>query len=1186
MKRFLPSGLAFFTSLAFSVAQEPAEPKPPESKPAPTEQPAPPESVKAPAPATPAPATPAPATPAPKSTPAPATPQAYPPATPQPGTPVPYPAKATPQPGAPTPAPYPTALSPYTGTTAPAYPSAGGTGGYPAGYGYGPGKKFHVDDRFSNMPENPNFPIDQGDGVVLPFPLKDPKAGVGSRQGKKDINDFAPEPRDVFRHMDQTMTVVYTDKDGKERQLKAGEKPDPTWRAERKLRPLQFDLTPGVYDQNNPDQHAIYGRNTWMIWCGGNEDFWNYLAEENYGILDFLKALDSRKRSSRLRDLGLVNQPGLVSTDVPGPYGLYLDRVKTRLGEEENPAANEPSLYGGPMSARANPNDLEEDGVNPAIYGYPSGVLGLRLFKNPKFDKRAADWWDPKAFYEDPIYAADRRTVRPFLVGMSCVICHIGPNPLNLPKDPEEPKWENLSSVIGNQYFRTSAAFASRLTPSSFLWQYVASQQPGTIDTSMVSTDSINNSNSMNGIFEMPARVARAGVNPPEQMGPIQQTLGGTGKEFRRIPRVLMDGEDSVGLYGALLRVYLNIGLYHDEWKRCSNLLVGFGGNRPFSLDVMRSNSVYWRVNENFRIPYMASFFTWEKRDGNQQRIQCATAAMHLQDAIAPDGKPFSKSEDPKLKPHQWEPSLAEKGGRVFTKHCMVCHSSKQPDGYHIEFSHQPPQQAKAWTEAPVEEDRLTMPFAFADWENFKKSPSFKKYQERAQQLVDSAATKEDELHFFHFENFMSTDLRIPVTLTQTNAGRAVATNAVEGQVFAEFASETYKQQLPDVGDIAYWDAFEKTTKTWRPPGGGRGYYRVPTLVSIWATAPYLHNNALGLYLGDESLHRRVSLEGRLAMFDDGMRKLLWKDRRPLTPSGEQGLRDPSPSVWHGGDPGWIFRTTVETEARFPRSQIRHLITGVVPGVLPGWSGRLAIWFLDHPLVLPTLALIFVVLLLLFSRTAFFYLLGITGVLLLFILALTGLCHLLPWPVWLLLPLLLILGAAAWLVPALRRYIDDARRRQGPQPSLSERLFQSALIGLRWAGLGVFALLMVGFFAGLWLGREFVNGQLGDLRAGPFPKGMPVNAVMNLDPDAPRLDQLAAVRGLLEMIGKLRADNHRPLDQQMTESQRLEVFNQTAGPALLKASKNPDWELDRGHYFGEALTDQEKEALLAFLKTL
>jgi hypothetical protein len=59
-----------------------------------------------------------------------------------------------------------------------------------------------------------------------------------------------------------------------------------------------------------------------------------------------------------------------------------------------------------------------------------------------------------------------------------------------------------------------------------------------------------------------------------------------------------------------------------------------------------------------------------------------------------------------------------------------------------------------------------------------------------------------------------------------------------------------------------------------QPGGGGPGFYRVPTLVSIWATAPLLHNNSLGTFNNDPSI------DGRLDAFDDAIRKLLWPDRR------------------------------------------------------------------------------------------------------------------------------------------------------------------------------------------------------------------------------------------------------------------------------------------------------------------
>jgi hypothetical protein len=37
------------------------------------------------------------------------------------------------------------------------------------------------------------------------------------------------------------------------------------------------------------DLDEIKGRNTWVMWCGGNEWFWDWLDQHSYGFLDFLK---------------------------------------------------------------------------------------------------------------------------------------------------------------------------------------------------------------------------------------------------------------------------------------------------------------------------------------------------------------------------------------------------------------------------------------------------------------------------------------------------------------------------------------------------------------------------------------------------------------------------------------------------------------------------------------------------------------------------------------------------------------------------------------------------------------------------------------------------------------------------------------------------------------------------------
>ena len=107
----------------------------------------------------------------------------------------------------------------------------------------------------------------------------------------------------------------------------------------------------------------------------------------------------------------------------------------------------------------------------------------------------------------------------------------------------------------------------------------------------------------------------------------------------------------------------------------------------------------------------------------------------------------------------------------------------------------------------------------------------------------------------------------------------------------------------------------------------------------------------------------------------------------------------------------------------------------------------------------------------------------------------------------------------------------------------------------------------------------FVNGRLGNLAVGPIPAGTPVNLIMNLNPQAPTAVFVDATSGLTRGILRVRKDN-------LKGDKALKAFEEEAGLPLLKASKCPDFVLDRGHWFAEGLSDEDKISLKAFLKTL
>ena len=60
---------------------------------------------------------------------------------------------------------------------------------------------------------------------------------------------------------------------------------------------------------------------------------------------------------------------------------------------------------------------------------------------------------------------------------------------------------------------------------------------------------------------------------------------------------MLKDGSDSVGALGALNRVYLNIGLFSEEWLLHFRACSAVSRSRR-SRSRPRKNSVYWRATE------------------------------------------------------------------------------------------------------------------------------------------------------------------------------------------------------------------------------------------------------------------------------------------------------------------------------------------------------------------------------------------------------------------------------------------------------------------------------------------------------------------------------------------------------------------------------------------------------------
>ena len=627
-------------------------------------------------------------------------------------------------------------------------------------------------------------------------------------------------------------------------------------------------------------REEIQGRNMWIVWTGGNDRMWDTLSATSFGTLDFLKTLSSHpsmiySRDNRWRHLGLVNEPCYTKATGPDPnrYGLWLDQRDPKCAPD--PFADPAKYPGVKIGAR---------GKNVAVgsyYGEPTGIVGLRLFPNPDFDEAARRKWDSDRYYRDPTYYLSRDLIKPYRVGMSCGFCHVGPDPTRPPTDPENPRWENLSSNVGAQYFWVDRIlnWQSDANRRSFFYQLFHTSRPGSLDTSLVSSDSINNPRTMNAVYYLGPRMAQAKKFGKEMLGggelnnkqfndfvppsdPLSQFF--TAPSTTWTPRVLKDGSDSVGALGALNRVYLNIGVFSEEWLLHFRPLIGGQRITPIEIAVARRNSVYFQATEA-TTPTMARFFLK------------STDPHYLKNA---PGASTYLTEDA---------ATVTQGKTVFAQTCARCHSSKLP----------------------------AMP-AGLDMENCNGKdylPCWNRYW---------AWTKTDEFkrpmrdlvlaNDFLTDNYLSTEFRVPSTLMQTNVCSPIATNAIAGDIWDNFSSQSYKA-LPSVGSVMVRHPVTGAAYEYTLPGGGRGFTRPASLVSAWSTAPFLQNNSVGRF------EPSPSVEARMRVFQDSIEKMLWPERRE---KDKIFANDSTPGV------GVIDRTTTDSYIWIPQGYLPDNLRGLL----------------------------------------------------------------------------------------------------------------------------------------------------------------------------------------------------------------------------------------------------------------
>lgn len=595
------------------------------------------------------------------------------------------------------------------------------------------------------------------------------------------------------------------------------------------------------------------GRLIWFKATAGNDRFHTYTFQQRIGVLvDWFRVLRGDQRDDRFWAWGIINDPACCKPGDPDcpaksaeeTYGFdwcpgddvllkYVGKpgyVDPACGLKDAPLdANDPHSQAGKEDQRHSACDLK--------FGTSTGALGIRKFPNPRFD--AAKWkqlngdlanWSgfSRLMATTTGIESDQRVSKladasvepPFLIGTSCGSCHIAFDPLNPPADPAHPKWENIKGLIGNQYTRMSELLGSGMPISSLEYQMFAHARPGATDTSAISHDQINNPGTINALINVAQRPVFKGETvtkwrktnscgvekdedkcwcEPGRNGKCWQkstrdddttvvNLGGQRVVLPGVHHILKGGEDSIGAHEAIQRVYFNIGSCSEQcWvNHFSDMRQVDPAQRGFGQTSFNIGQCR-RDCPNFRaiedrLQNVLDFFASAESD--QTDLQVAMAkARQASDPAASYGRADFVADLEK----EFGKGAVGRGQMVFADNCARCHSSI-PESEGGSFR--------------------SRDFAAANEQHPRKVRA----------------------------DFLGNDQATPATEVGTFRCRALHSNHKPGHLYMEYASATVHNR-PLVADIPERVELKD---------GGRGYYRNISLINVWATAPFMHNNAIG----------------------------------------------------------------------------------------------------------------------------------------------------------------------------------------------------------------------------------------------------------------------------------------------------------------------------------------------------
>ncbi|MES2356207.1 MAG: cytochrome c [Pseudomonadota bacterium] len=600
---------------------------------------------------------------------------------------------------------------------------------------------------------------------------------------------------------------------------------------------------------------ACVGRLIWYKATAGSERFYAYTFPQRIGVQpDWYRVLRTDQRDDRFQAWGIINDPACCK---PGEENCPAKSLDETYGMDWCPGDDVLLKYVGKpgyidpacglKDAAVDSDDTHSKGGKvdqrhsacDLKFGTSTGALGIRKFPNPRFNAQKwreanggslASWegFRAAAFKQTHI-PSDERVAKladpsrepPFLIGTSCGSCHIAFDPANPPLDTAHPKWENIKGLIGNQYTRMSEVLGSGMSPHSLEWQMFAHARPGVTDTSAISNDGVNNPGTINAIINLTQRPTFTGENitkwrKAESCGTeknedvcwcepgrdnkcwVKSTrsddktavkVGDKRLVLDGVHHILKGGEDSIGGLEAIQRVYFNIGSCSEQcWvnhltdMRQVDPLQRGFGQTPFDIGQCRRDCPNFRAIED-RLSNIMDFFVSAEADATDLNA-ARNNERKARDVKAPE---YTRQDLVVDLDKEFGKDSVRRGKTVFAENCARCHSSI-------------PESAGG------------------------------SFQNR-----DFYAQNEDHPRKVR-KDFLGNDKDTPATEVGTFRCRALHSNHVAGHLYHEYGSETLRNRKTDPNIPEREDL----------KNGGRGFYRNISLLNVWATAPFMHNNAIG----------------------------------------------------------------------------------------------------------------------------------------------------------------------------------------------------------------------------------------------------------------------------------------------------------------------------------------------------